>query len=65
MIWNTDLIEALELENLLTQGAQTMFAAENRQESRGAQVRGARENMLRAQLENMIFLHANARRNAA
>ena len=40
LIWNTDLIEALELENLLTQGAQTMFAAENRQESRGAQVRG-------------------------
>merc|ERR1719217_1171951 len=28
MIWNTDLIEALELENLLTQGAQTNFMAE-------------------------------------
>jgi succinate dehydrogenase (ubiquinone) flavoprotein subunit len=39
LIWNTDLIEAMELENLLTQGAQTMFAAENRQESRGAQAR--------------------------
>jgi len=37
MIWNTDLIEAMELENLMTQGAQLMFAAENRKESRGAQ----------------------------
>jgi succinate dehydrogenase (ubiquinone) flavoprotein subunit len=37
LIWNTDLIEAMELENLLTQGAQTMYAAQNREESRGAQ----------------------------
>lgn len=37
LIWNTDLIEAMELENILTQGAQTMYAAENRHESRGAQ----------------------------
>merc|ERR1712167_4776 len=37
LIWNTDLIEALELENILIQGGQCMYAAENRHESRGAQ----------------------------
>jgi len=37
MIWNTDLVETLELENLLTQAAQLMLSAEARQESRGAQ----------------------------
>merc|ERR1712193_292184 len=37
LIWNTDLIETLELENLLNQAAQEMFSAENREESRGAQ----------------------------
>jgi len=37
MIWNTDLLETLELENLLTQAAQLMYGAEARHESRGAQ----------------------------
>lgn len=37
MVWNTDLIETIELENLLNQACQLMFGAENRQESRGAQ----------------------------
>jgi len=37
LVWNTDLIETMELENLLTQGAQTMYSAEARHESRGAQ----------------------------
>jgi succinate dehydrogenase (ubiquinone) flavoprotein subunit len=36
MVWNTDLIETLELENLINQATQEMVAAENRQESRGA-----------------------------
>lgn len=38
-VWNTDLVEAMELENLLIQGKMTVFAAENRKESRGAHAR--------------------------
>mmetsp|Transcript_120208 Transcript_120208/g.188590 ORF Transcript_120208/g.188590 Transcript_120208/m.188590 type:complete len:627 (-) Transcript_120208:220-2100(-) len=36
LIWNTDLIETLELENLINQASQQMMSAEARQESRGA-----------------------------
>ena len=36
MIWNSDLVETLELDNLLSQSVATMVSAENRKESRGA-----------------------------
>lgn len=36
MIWNTDLVETLELDNLMGQAVCTMASANNRQESRGA-----------------------------
>ena len=36
LIWNTDLVETLELDNLISQAVVTMRSADNRKESRGA-----------------------------
>ncbi|MDI9407852.1 MAG: succinate dehydrogenase flavoprotein subunit [Candidatus Pacebacteria bacterium] len=39
LIWNSDLVEALELDNLVVQAQATVYSAHNRTESRGAHAR--------------------------
>ncbi|MBV8744876.1 MAG: succinate dehydrogenase/fumarate reductase flavoprotein subunit, partial [Xanthobacteraceae bacterium] len=39
LIWNTDLVETLEFDNLIVQAVVTMDSAGNRTESRGAHAR--------------------------
>ncbi|MEZ0261100.1 MAG: succinate dehydrogenase flavoprotein subunit [Alphaproteobacteria bacterium] len=39
MVWNSDLVEAIELDNLMYQALASIVSAENRKESRGAHAR--------------------------
>ena len=39
MVWNTDLMETLEFDNLISQAQVNMYSAANRKESRGAHAR--------------------------
>jgi len=59
-VWNTDLVEAMELENLLIQGKMTMFAAENRKESRGAHARDdfQKRDDVNWMVHSMVYQHS-------
>ena len=39
MIWNSDLVETIEMDNLMLQATASIVSANNREESRGAHAR--------------------------
>jgi succinate dehydrogenase / fumarate reductase flavoprotein subunit len=61
MIWNTDLVETLEYENLICQAVVTMESAANRTESRGAHA----ARISRARRRELDEAHARLGRRGA
>ena len=68
LIWNSDLAETLEFDNLMYQAMVTIVSAENRQESRGAHSRldhpnlndfwGRHNNLIARDGETMLLAQA-------
>ena len=62
LIWNSDLIETLELDNLMAQAVVTMDSARNRTESRGAPCARGLPRARRQELDEAHAVVAGRRR---